>query len=331
MSKVFMTTGGDLEEAARCLEMLREAGFETVVADHDRDDGWGTEEEIIEELREAVAVVAGGQLFTDRVLASLPRLRVLARSGVGFDRVDVAAATARGVVVTITPTANHEAVAEHALGLLLASARSIVRRDKAMRTGEWPGLPPLTEVRGKTLGIVGLGRIGRSLAVRALGMRMNVIATEPSPDRAFVDKHAIQLLDLDTLLARADFVSLNAPPNDETRGMIDATKLGKMKPGGLLINTARGGLVVEHDLVAALSSGQLGGAGLDVFEQEPIDPSNPLLQLDNVVVSPHVAGNDSLAMEDMGAEAAQCIIDLSRGKWPEGAVINEELKGTWQW
>ena len=331
MSKVVVTSGGDLDESARCLDMLREAGFEPVVTNRGAAQGWGTEEGTIEMLQEAVAVVAGSLPFTDRVLASLPKLRVVARSGVGFDRVDLAAATARGVVVTITPTANHEAVAEHALGLVLVLAKSIVRSDRAMRTGEWPSTPPLTQLRGKTLGIVGLGRIGRSLAVRAMGMRMNVIATEPSPDQAFVDKHAIQLLDLDTLLAGADFVSLHAPLHEGTRGMMDAEKLGKMKPGGFLINTARGGLVVEADLVAALRSGRPAGAALDVFEKVPIEASNPLLQLENVVVSPDVAGSDSLAIEDMGVEAAKCIIDLSRGRWPDGAVVNQELNGRWRW
>jgi phosphoglycerate dehydrogenase-like enzyme len=186
-------------------------------------------------------------------------------------------------------------------------------------------------LRQSTLGIVGLGRIGRSLATRAKGMGMKLIAAELYPDLAFVEEHGIRLVDLDTLLAEADYVSLNCPLSDETRGLIDADKLSRMKPSGVLVNTARGGLVVEADLVEAIRAGAIGGAGLDVFEQEPTNPKNPLYDFENVVVSPHIAGTDSLALDSMAAEAARCIVDLSKGVWPDGAVINNELKGKWRW
>jgi phosphoglycerate dehydrogenase-like enzyme len=210
----------------------------------------------------------------------------------------------------------------------MAVAKSIVSRDKAMRAGEWP-TQPLMPIRGATLGIVGLGRIGRDLALRALAMKMNVLAAEPQPDMDFVHEHGIQLVDLDALLRSADYVSLNCALSEETRGLIDRHKLALMKPEAMLINTARGGLIVEADLVEALKSGQIGGAGLDVFELEPTDPDNPLYIMDNVVVSPHMAGNDILSVEDMGNEAAQCVIDLFNGRWPDGAVVNNELKGRW--
>ena len=319
------------DEPAPWLDMLRAAGFEFRIAREPRLTlGLCSEQETIQLLSGAAAVIAGGEPYTEHILSSLPELRVVARLGVGFDRVDIAAATKHGIAVTITPDANHESVAEHALALMLAVARYIVPGDRGVRAGGWQRrlLMPL---RGKTLGIVGLGRIGRSLAVRALAMRMNVIATEPCPDKEFVDKHGIQLLDLDMLLGRSDVVSIHVLLNDHTRGMINAEKLAKMKPGSLLVNTARGGVVVQADLVDALRSGRLGGAGLDVFEPEPTDATNPLFQFDNVVSSPHNAGTDTLAIKDMGIAAAQCIIDLSRGHWPHGSVVNDELKEQWQW
>ena len=311
--------------------MLRDAGFEVrVVEDAGFVRGGKSDQEAIEILRGASAVIAMGENYTAEVIGSSPDLRVIARHGVGFDRVDVGAATAAGVVVTITPTANHEAVAEHALALILATAKSLVAADKVLRSGGWSA-PRRLPLRGSTLGIVGLGRIGRSLVTRAKGLGMRLIATELAPDRRFVEEHGVQLVDLDTLMATADYVSLHCPLSDETRGMINADRLSMMKPDAVLVNTARGGLVVEADLVEALRSGTIGGAGLDVFEQEPTDPENPLYDFENVVVSPHVAGNDVLATESMATEAAQCIIDLSRGVWPEAAVLNSELKGKWRW
>ena len=162
-------------------------------------------------------------------------------------------------------------------------------------------------------------------------MSMNVIAAEKYPDRAFAERHAIELMDLDELLARSDYVSLHCPLSEDTRGMVDRRWLAKMRSDSVLINTARGGLVVEEHLLEALTAGRLRGAGLDVFEREPASADNPLFQLDNVVVSSHTAGNDILSMENTGTEAAQCIIDLSRGRWPADAAVNTELERTWKW
>ena len=243
---------------------------------------------------------------------------------------DVPAATERTIAVTITPTANHEAVAEQALTLLLAVAKGIVWRDAAVRQGKWPK-QPLKPVRGRTLGILGLGRIGRSMALRAAGVGMSVIATEMYPDLVFVRAHNIELVDLDTLLARSDYITLHCPLNEETFHLFDRNAFEKMKRGSVLINTARGPLVVESDLYEALDSGQLGAAGLDVFEQEPPDPENPLFMLSNVIVSPHAAGADDDSVEGMATESAENIIQLYRGQWPEGAVVNDELKSRWMW
>lgn len=313
------------------IHMLKDAGFE-IRHVHDKafimGDRSDTEE--IEILRGASAVLARGERYSPQVLRSLPDLRVIARLGVGFDRVDIEAATKLGIAVAITPSANHEAVAEHALALILALAKSLIIGDRGMRADGWPATVR-APIRGKTLGIVGLGRIGRSLAVRAKAMGMVLIATELAPKQSFIDEFDIKVVDLEMLLETADYVSLHCPLSDKTRGMIDKDKLAQMKQDAALINTARGGLVVEDDLIAALSTGTIGGAGLDVFEQEPTYPHNPLYELDNVVLSPHIAGTDSLGVENMGIEAAKNIIELSKNNWPDDSVVNSELKNNWSW
>lgn len=313
------------------VRLLEGRGFDVrVVTDVLFGQGNRSDEEEIEYLKGANGVVAWGERYPATVIEGLPDLKVIARMGVGFDKVDLKSASERGVVVTITPNSNHEAVAEHALSLIMGIAKATVTVDRAMRVGGWPSAPRKA-LRGSTLGIVGLGRIGRSLAVRAVAMRMRVIAAELYPDREFVDEHGIEIVDLDTLLASSDYVSLHCPLNDETRGFINKTTLESMNPNGALINTARGGLVVESDLTDALTSGQIAGAGLDVFEEEPTAPNNPLYELDNVIVSPHIAGNDELSLVEMGLEAAQNIIDLYDGKWPGGSVVNRDLEGRWSW
>jgi phosphoglycerate dehydrogenase-like enzyme len=160
---------------------------------------------------------------------------------------------------------------------------------------------------------------------------MKVIAHETIPNQEFVKKHGIELVDFDTILDRSDYLSIHCPLNDETRGLMNRKTFAKMKPGSVFINTSRGGLQVEADLIEALRSGHLSGAGLDVFEQEPTSRDNPLFQFENVVLSPHIAGTDTKSMEDMGIEAAQCVLALYRGGWPDEAVLNPELKGRWKW
>ena len=313
------------------ITLLRDAGFEIAFPNNTLlTRGHLSEEETIEELSGADAVIAGGECFTPTILEGLPKLRVIARSGVGYDRVDVAAATERGVVLTITPTANFECVAEHAIGFLFAVFRETLVSDAHARAGRWP-MQPLRAVRGSTLGIVGLGRIGRAVAIRAKALRMTVIATEKYPDDAFLSEHGIELVDLDPLLERSDVVSLHCPLNEETTGLFDRNVFAKMKPGSVLINTARGQLVVEKDLYEALRSGHLSAVGLDVFEEEPPSSDNPLFTLENCVFSPHNGGVDNLSNCDMPREAAECIVKLHRGEWPEGAVVNDSLKGKWTW
>lgn len=311
----------------RHAEILREAGFDLK---YPEPQAIYSEEETIAMLEGCAAVIAAGEPYSDRVLSALPALRVVARAGVGFDMVDVEAATRHRVAVAITPRGNYEAVAEHALTMLFALAKGIVRQDREVRCGVW-SREVLQPLRGKTLGVVGLGRIGRASAVRGAAFRMNVLACEAYPDQEFIKKHGIELVSLDELLARSDYVTLHVPLNDETRGLINRETLAQMKSTAYLVNTARGGLIVEEDLLAALNSGQLAGAGLDVFAQEPTPQDNPLLSLPNVLSSPHMAGVDTQSVEDMAVESAENIVELFQGRWPAGAIVNAQLQTHWSW
>lgn len=329
--KVLFSPQGVFSPTGPHAGVLRDAGFDLLYPSDDRMAlGQCTEDETIDLLRDAAAVIAWGETYSKRVIDSLPKLRVISRAGVGYDRVDIAAATAGKVVVTITPNANHEAVAEHTLALLFAVAKSVACSDGLIRSGEWPSTSMMA-VRGKTLGLVGLGRIGKSVVSRAIAMRLRVLACDGAPDLEFAREHGVEIVPLNELLAESDFVSLHCPLSDATRGLIDRKALGLMKAGSVLINTARGGLVVEDDLIEALRSGHLWGAGLDVLVKEPPAADNPLLAMPNVVLTPHVAGGDKQALQDMAIEAAQNIVSLHRGEWPAGAVLTHELRLNWQW
>lgn len=331
MPRVMITPTSMQHRPSPFAGLLERAGFEVrYPTNPELVMGLTGDEETIRELKGIEAIIAGGEYFTPAVLDGLPELRVIARAGVGFDRVDVAAATRRGIPVTVTPSANHEAVAEHAITLLLATVRSIVSTSREIAAGRWPRRT-LGTVRGKTLGIVGLGRIGRSTAVRAIPLGMKVVAHEIFPDQEFVRAHGIELLSFEQLLERSDFITLHCPLTDQTRHFFGKEAFDRMKPGSILINTARGPLVNETDLLEALRSGRLRAAGLDVMEQEPPDPDNPLLRMANVLVTPHQAGGDEASVIAMGMEAAECVIALWQGSWPQGAVINDELRSGWKW
>ncbi len=281
-----------------------------------------TEEDLIEWLADdrIVAVIAGGEPYTRRVIERAAGLRVISRAGVGSDSVDVAAAAERGITVTITPNTNHEAVAEHTFALLLAVARQVVRRDREVRTGRW-SREPLTALRGRTLGLIGFGRIGQAVAERAAAFGLRTIAYDTFPNRSAARRLSVALVELDELLAEADFISLHTPLTEATSGMINRHTLAKMKRGVILINTARGGLIVEEDLVEALRDGHVAGAGLDVFVQEPPAEDSPLLQFDTVVLSPHVAGIDEDALYLMAVGAAWNIIDVLAGRCRPEVVV----------
>jgi phosphoglycerate dehydrogenase-like enzyme len=275
------------------------------------------------------AVLASTEPYTPAVVAEA-KVRVIARCGVGFDSVDVPAATANNIVVTITPGAVEASVAEHTMALIYAVFRDVVRRHIEVNTGRWSrrGFPRL---RGKTLGIIGLGRIGRAVAELAQGNGLVVIAHDPQPNGMYCAERGIRLVQLDELLAESDIVSLHMPNMPSTRNLIGERALALMKPSAVLINTGRGGLVDEVALFKAMSAGHLAGAALDVFAQEPLPTDSPLLDLPNIVLTTHTAGLDEQSEVDMPRIAAENVAKLHRGEWPEGCVVNAELRATWKW
>ncbi|QJX00174.1 phosphoglycerate dehydrogenase [Frigoriglobus tundricola] len=289
-----------------------------------------TVDELLVALNGVEAVVAGSEPYTPQVLAAHPQLRVIARVGVGYDAVNVPAATAAGVAVTIAPGTNQGSVAEHAFALILGFTRHIPNRHATMAAGGWNRVMSVP-LRGRTLGLAGLGRIGKAVATRAAAFEMRVLAYDPLPDTAFCDAHGIALVSFDQLLREADFLSLHLPLTAETRHVINHASLARMKPGAVLVNTSRGGLVREADLITALRDGPLGGAALDVFEVEPTPANNPLRTLPNVVLTPHAAGVDVQSLEDMARSAAQAIASIRRGEWPVEKVVNPEVRAKFLW
>jgi phosphoglycerate dehydrogenase-like enzyme len=232
--------------------------------------------------------------------------------------------------VAIAPGTNHDAVAEHTFALILALAKNVVTQHPGVKRGEWPRQANLP-LRGRTLGIAGLGRIGKSVAIRGLAFGMRVIAYEPAPDNQFVAKHGITLVPFEKLLAESDYLTVHVPLMPESKYLINRRTLALMKPSAFLINTARGALVNEGDLAEALRAGKLAGAGLDVFEQEPPGAHNVLLGLENVVFTPHAAGVDVQSRDDMAVSAARAIVSLSRGGWPAEQVVNPEVRARFRW
>jgi len=309
------------------LTVLKDAGFEFV---YPKVAVQMTEQDLLDRLRGVPACLAGSEPYTRKVFEAFPQLKVVARVGVGYDAVDVKAATDHGVVVTIAPGTNQDAVSEHCFMLILALAKNLLRQHQPIRDGKWPRQANLP-LRGKTLGLVGLGRIGRSMTTRALAFGMKVMAYEPFPDMAFVEKHGVRLAPLDNLLREADYVSLHLPAMEGTRALINAERLKLMKPTAFLINTARGAVVDEQALYEVLRDKRIAGAGLDVFEEEPPLPGNPLLTLDNVVLTAHTAGVDLQSRDDMARKAAECIAAISRGEWPTECVVNPEVRDRFKW
>ncbi len=278
-------------------------------------------DDVIASLEGCTAVIAGQEPYTAEVFDACPQLRLVVRFGVGFDAVDVAAATERGVLVSTIPGTTDWGVADHALGLMIDLAHGISRSDRAMRGGEWQPRRGV-DVWQATLGVIGLGRIGRAVAERAFGFDMRVIAHEPYPDMAFVEKRSIELLAIDDVLAQSDFVTLHLPSMPETERIIDAGKLALMKPTAYLVNTARGNLVDEDAVYEALKSGRIAGAGLDAWTDEPMtDPR--WAELDNVVLTPHAAPNTIGVWEASATMAVDIVLMVLAGEQP-GQLLNAE-------
>lgn len=258
---------------------------------------------------------------TAEILAEAKKLQIIGRAGVGVDNIDVATATQKGIVVVNSPEGNTLAAAELAVALLLALARKIPQADASLHSGKWERKKFVgTEIYGKTVGVVGLGKIGRSVAQRMKAFETVVIAYDPFATEESARRIGVELVSLDEIYRRSDFITLHVPLNNETRGMISAEQLATMKDGVRIINCARGGIIDEQALADAVKSGKVGGAAIDVFAQEPVDPANPLLALPENVVTPHLGASTEEAQVNVAIDISEQIADVLQGRPARSAV-----------
>jgi glyoxylate reductase len=306
---------------------LVEAGFDVDQHDSDRPP---SPDDLVEHLAQADALLC---MLTERidgdVLDAAPRLRVVANLAVGFDNIDLAAASSRGVVVTNTPDVLTEATADLAWALLLAAARRLGEGERLVRSGQWQGWAPSQllglPVHGRTLGVLGLGKIGRAVARRAAGFGMEICYHNRRRDQSAEADTGARFVGLDELFETADFLSLHAPLNESSRHVVDGDALGRMKPTAVLVNTARGPLVDESALVDALRAGKIAAAGLDVFEREPA-LAEGLAALDNVVLAPHLGSATTEARAAMVRCCCDNIVAVLSGQPPPNAVDPEVVR-----
>ena len=276
---------------------------------------WGrspTEVELVSVMRNVDVLVSGTEPVTARVMDAAPDLMFIAKHGVGYENIDLEAAKARGVPVAIAGGAIADSVADMAMALLLALARHVPQGDRAVREGRWPRLVGV-ELRGKSLGIIGLGQIGREVALRAKAFGMEILAFDVIPNNDFAQEHNVRYLSMMDVLMKSDFISLHTPVTDQTRGMINAVTLQSMKRSAYLINTARGELVDEAALAMGLREGWIAGAASDVFLKEP-PGDNSLLTLDNFIAAPHSAGQTDAGLRKLGEVTVDNIIRLMRSE-----------------
>jgi phosphoglycerate dehydrogenase-like enzyme len=275
-----------------------------------------------DQVRDFDALLVLAPRVTAATLAGTERLAVVARFGVGYDTVDVPACTANGVLLTITPDGVRRPVAASVMTLLLALTHRLLQKDRLTREGRWAEkLNYMGQgVTGRTLGIVGFGNIGRDIITLARPFEMRFLAADPYLTAEQATASGAELVDLETLLREADYISINCALTPETRGLINAERIAFMKPTAYLINTARGPIVDQRALYAALKEGRIAGAGLDVFEQEPIDPHDPILTLDNVIVAPHALSWTDEGFMGEGRSAIGSILDVAAGRVPRYVV-----------
>lgn len=274
----------------------------------------------------AEVIFAGGEPYDSNVLDVLPTAQIIARIGIGYDAVDIAAATERGVLVTNTPDGPTTSTAEHTIALMMAVAHQLTESATRLRsgTGNYVAQQRSMELSGRTLGLLGFGRIGRAVGVMGQAIGMEVIVTDPALSPTEADDHGVEVVSLDELFSRSDVLSIHAPATPSTIGMIDASVFAALKPGSVLVNCARGPIVNTDDLVAALESGHLLGAGLDVTEPEPLATNHPLLSMDNVIVTPHIASSTVAGRKRMNDMAFEQVAMALRGETPTH-LLNPEV------
>lgn len=293
------------------------------------------EDEIMAATRDCDVAITALQPYTRRVIENMERCRLISVIGIGYEGVDVQAATERGILVANVPDYCQEEVANHAIALLLACNRKLVPIIEAVRQGAWSSvekpriryqiMPPLPRLSGQVLGIIGLGRIGRALVPRAKAFGLGIIGYDPYVSAAAMEEIGVEKVDLDSLLRESDYISLHTALTPENRCMIGKAELQKMKPTAYIINTARGGLIDEEALVQAIKDGVLAGAALDVTDPEPPHPDSPLLKLDRVILTAHTAQYSNEAVVDLRQGVEENVFGVLRGQLPPG-LVNPQAK-----
>ena len=282
-----------------------------------------SEDELVRGLDGTWATVAGSERYTPGVLQATRALKAIFRFGTGSDAIDIAAATDAGVAVITTPAVNAEAVADMALVLMLACIRRQPTLDKAVRTGAWRADGPTRDLAGATVGVVGLGAIGRAVTRRLRGFGCRVLALEPHPDQEFCVRYEVELSDLDTMLPRSDALTLHAPLTEATRRLIGARELALLPRHAVVVNCARGELIDQAALVSALHEHRIAGAGLDVFEREPVPEGDPILTAPNTLLSGHISSFTELGLDRMADAVVANVREVLAGRIP-ASCLNPE-------
>lgn len=313
--KILITPRSFASSSDKAIKMLTARGYEIQRNNTDRPY---KKEEILNLIKDIDGIIIGIDELSAEIIEKANKLKVISKYGTGLDNIDIHMAPKKKIIVTNTPTANVDAVADLAFGLILSLARRIPEADQKTKNGKWEKIIGKS-VWEKTLGVIGLGKIGRQVVKRARGFQMNILGFDLVKDKKFAQRYGIKYVNLEKLLQKSDYITIHIPLNDATRGMISYKELEKIKREAFLINTSRGGIVDEQALYKALRNNQLKGAALDVYHSEP-PVESPLKELDNVIMTPHIGAYTEEAIENMGMQAAQNLIDVLEGRKPKNRV-----------
>jgi D-3-phosphoglycerate dehydrogenase len=313
--KILITPRSFASSSDKAIKMLTARGYEIQRNNTDRPY---KKEEMLNLIKDIDGIIIGIDELSAEIIERADKLKVISKYGTGLDNIDIHMATNKNIIVTNTPQANVDAVADLAFGLILGLARRIPEADQKTKSGKWEKIIGKS-VWEKTLGIIGIGKIGKQVVKRARGFQMNILVFDLIKDKKFASRYGIKYVNLEKLLQKSDYITIHLPLNDVTRGMISYKELGKIKKEAFLINTSRGGIVNEQALYKALRNNQLKGAALDVYSNEP-PVESPLKELDNVIMTPHIGAYTEEAIENMGMQAAQNLIDVLEGRKPKNRV-----------
>jgi len=313
--KILVTPRSFASASDKPMKMLTEKGYVIQLNDSGRPY---KKEEMLNLVSDIDGIIIGIDELSAEIIERANKLKVISKYGTGLDNIDINIATEKKITVTNTPTANVDAVADLTFGLILSLARRIPEADRKTKSSKWEKITGKS-VWEKTLGIIGLGKIGRQVVKRAQGFKMNILVYELIKDEKFAQNYNIKYVNLEELLQKSDYITIHIPLNDTTRHMIDHKELEQVQAGSFLINTSRGGIVNEEALYNALKNKKLRGAALDVYVNEPPQKS-PLMELDNIIMTPHIGAYTEEAIENMGIQAAQNLIDVLEGREPQSRV-----------